>query len=498
MAKDILVDTNKGDFLSPEWDKKIQYWEVIWGKLFDTDKAFYMNIIVPDNQRSTVRYDKDNRFVCYVHADYCAEAAHFIVRFVVRKNTDGSLMDFHTINQSVPYPSEGAYRQSFMSTPQLIYASQLQIIENGGYFQVEFQSYNGGNITRAIFYQAEAVDFQIGEGENQSAQLLARCAPGKYYRFPTTGVDLTKYIGSVVDHTDLSKVLQDEFEYDQKNITEADFNNTNGDLQILFNGANEAEDKDLDDPNTLDVELFRVADDEYVRALYKAAQGILMDNEGYRSDILDWSGNLIGIWDVGSKCKLNKYSYQYPSTKQRITQGGVVTPSDGISYAVGHYKMEVGKLYALNYDGSVLPIDTHRIYKDTASSKDGSSPTITVWKWDGLFAAEVGDSLFVDEPYFTTDYAEYLERNKALNRRLLIPLKECTFHCYIGSEQEDITTKGYGLTTVADDSGNYASILAIAKHPTTGKLYGIVSLDSQIEEVRIEINSGRLLVIKQK
>lgn len=493
MAKDILVDTNKGDFLLPEWDKKIQYWEVIWGKLFDTDQEFYMNIIVPDNQRSTVRYDKNNRFVCYVHADYCAEALHFVVRFVVRKDTDGSLLDFYSINQSVPFPSKGMYRQDFMSTPQLIYASQLQMIENGGYFQVEFQNYNGGNITRAVFYQAEAVDFQIGEGENQSAQLLARCAPGKYYRFPTTGVDLTKYIGSVVEHTDLSKVLQDEFEYDQKNITEADFNNSNGDLQILFNGANDAEDKNLDDPSTLDIELFRVADDDYVRALYRAAQGILMDNEGYRNDILGWSGNLVGIWDVGSECKLSKCTYVYPSTGKRIQPSGLVDDENG--YKVGNYRMETGKLYALNYDTDTLPIGMDRV----TVNLNGEVQHLGVWKQDGLYVAEADGEVFVDEPFKTYDFGTYMEYKKALNRRLLIPLKACDFHCYIGSgNDEDLSSKGYGLTTVTDESGNYVSILAIAKHPTTGKLYGIVSLDSHIEEVRIEINTGRLLVIKQK
>jgi hypothetical protein len=83
-------------------------------------------------------------------------------------------------------------------------------------------------------------------------------------------------------------------------------------------------------------------------------------------------------------------------------------------------------------------------------------------------------------------------------------LKECSVYCYIGSQNTDGTTAedlytqyGCGLRVVTDKRGNYASILTLAVHPVTGKLYGIVSLDSEIEEVRIEKDTNRLLVIKQ-
>lgn len=494
MAKDILVDTNSGDFLSKSWDKKVEYRDTVWGKLFDKDKDLYLNVIIPYHKANQVRYDDNGEYICKIHADYYGDASTFLVRFVTKDQITGKYIDLRYKNTNCPNPCECEYRQEFMDMPKAIFASQLQVVEQNGYFQIQFKRYKGGNIERVFIYQAEDIDFEIGQGDDQSAQLLARCAPGKYYRYPTSGVDLTKYIGSVVEHSDITDRLSNEFDRDNKSILEASFNNESGDLKILFTGANEATDKNLDDPSVLDVELLKVADDDYVRTLYKAAQGLVMDNEGFRSDILDWTGKIIGMWDVGGECELDKLAADDTDGPAIITPAGLQLVEGGTieSYGVNIYNVKPGVLYCLNYKGHIPCYHVMKAY--------GKDRTAIVYHQYGLWMAKDTDNnRYCDDGLAETrnksDYIKYISNP---NNKLFMALKECTVYCCSTDyDRTDLTKYGCGLRIVTDKRGNYASILTLAVHPTTGKLYGIVSLDSEIEEVRIEKDTNRLLVIKQ-
>lgn len=493
MAKDILVDTNSGDFLFQDRDRKTQYWDVVWGRLFDGDAQLYMNVVVPVRKAGSVRYDDGGEYVCNVHAGYYADTSYFSVRLVTRDVATGSYVDLQRYDAAAPSPSEAMYYPEFVGTPQPIRASQLLLVDQDGYLKVVFKRYNKGSFVRAIICQGSDVDFKVGDGDSQSAQLLARCAPGKFYRFPTSGVDLTKYINSVVEHTGLTDSLVSEFGKDYKNVSEAAFDNTDGDLEVVFSGANEADDEGLSDPGTLDVELFRVADDDYVRSLYKAAQGVLMDNEGFVGDIEGWAGNLMGVWDVGGECGLDKTDYVQVvgAPKSRITGAGERVGDSGAGYLISSVSCTAGRLYALNYVGNVPVENSYSIIDKTNGTR------VTYWRWDPMFVAETSDDKYVDEEFYTNDWGVSNRRSTSKNRRCFVPLQDCVVYYYAGSLDNDLNLKGFGVRPVADEDGNYSTILAIAVHPTTGKMYGIVSLDSAIEEVRLDLKSNRLFVIKQ-
>lgn len=492
MAKDILVDTNGGDFLFQDRDKEVQYWDVVWGKLFEGDSVLYMNIVVPTRKANNIRYDDDGEFVCNVHAGYYADASYFFVRLVSKSMATGKYVDLHKNDVAVPLPSEAVYYPEFIGAPQSIRASQLLLIDQDGYLKVVFKRFNKGSFVRAIICQGGDVDFKVGAGDSQSAQLLARCAPGKFYRYPTSGVDLTKYINSVVEHTELTDSLVSEFRKDYKNISEASFDNINGDLEIIFSGANDADDKNLSDPNTLDVELLRIADDDYVRSLYKASQGILMNNDGFVEDVARWAGNLLGIWDIGGGCKLDKVDYTpfHGSPTQVITKTGEMVSDANRGYMISSVECAAGKMYALNYIDNV-PIEI-------GYTVNSSGIRRSYWKWDPLFLAEKGDKKYVDDDVYILDVAKYYSYAQSKNRRCFIPLEDCTVYYYAGyANENDLNLKGCGVRPVADERGNFSTVLAIAVHPTTGKLYGIVSLDSVIEEVKMDLISSKLFVIKQ-
>ena len=67
---------------------------------------------------------------------------------------------------------------------------------------------------------------------------------------------------------------------------------------------------------------------------------------------------------------------------------------------------------------------------------------------------------------------------------------------YAKSSSDDLNLKGYGVRPVSYEKGNFATVLAIVMHPNTGMLYGIISLDSVIDEVRINLKTSELFVIK--
>lgn len=495
MAKDILVDTNSGDFLVPERDKKTQYWEVVWGKLFSTDTQLYMNIVVPSRLARDIRYNDDGEYVCNVHAGYYADASFFLVRLVTQNISIGDYIDLHANDGAAPFPSEAMYYPEFIGAPQALKASQTLLVDPEGYMKVVFKRFNKGTYVRAIICQGGDLDFKIGDGDSQSAQLLARCAPGKYYRFPTSGVDLTKYINSVVEHTLLTDSLVSEFRKDYKNISEASFDNSDGDLEIIFSGANEADDKDLSDPNTLDVELLRIADDDYIRSLFKTSQGILMDNEGFVNDIASWAGNLLGVWDINGECKLDKVEYAYyGSSHACITKEGLndVAGPNSTGYLVSSVQCSAGKLYALNYVGNVQAIITTGYYvKGTSGYRQ------IYYQRDPLFMIQTGNEKYIDDDIYSTDYSWYTNYISSKNRRCFIPLKDCTAYYFAGSEQNNLNLKGCGVRPVADEVGNFSTVLALFVHPTTGKLYGLVSLDSIISEVKMDLRTNKLFVIKQ-
>lgn len=282
MARDISVNTQSGDFVVSESIPQTSYWKVVWGKISDSDKSEYMNIIVPSGYINNIQL-KDNKFECYVKAEYYPVNSEFLVRLVVFDVAANEYVPIQRYAINAPLPAGAEYYPTYTDRPQTVMACQLPSIDPDGQFVVLFSQYVNADLSCATIYSAKSVDFSIGDSDSQSAQLLARCAPGKYYRYPTTGLDLTKYINSVAEHTDMVESLVSQFASDSKQISEAEFDSSTGDLQIAFVGTKEADDENLLDPDLLDLELFRTADDDFIRAIYKQTHAVSTNG----SDFID-------------------------------------------------------------------------------------------------------------------------------------------------------------------------------------------------------------------
>ena len=96
----------------------------------------------------------------------------------------------------------------------------------------------------------------------QSSQLLSICEPGKYYRYPTSGIGTTKYIGSVVSNTDLGDKIIEQFKNNGISVQDAEFDASTGELQVIFFNEEIDQDEGLLEISELDVSEVDVSDEE--------------------------------------------------------------------------------------------------------------------------------------------------------------------------------------------------------------------------------------------
>lgn len=475
MAKDILVNTQSGDFIVSEDMPQTSYWDVVWGKITDSDKSEYMNIVVPSGYINSVQL-KNNKFECYAKAEYYPVNSEFLVRLVVLNVATNEYVPIQNYGVNAPLPSGAEYYPSYTAKSQNVMACQLPMIDSDGQFKISFSQYAKTGVAYATICSAKGVDFSIGDSDSQSAQLLARCAPGKYYRYPTTGLDLTKYINSVVEHTDMVDSLVSQFKSDSKQISEAEFDSSTGDLQVAFIGTKEAEDNNLIDPSLLNVELFRIADDDFVRTIYKNTHAAT-SNAGFIEGLM--GGSFFGLYDIGCAAELDKNVQDISIADGGLDgSGNLATSSNGAKIAT--MQLIAGKIYAADYGSEIC-------------TKDGDE-----WRTDVLFAIYTDDMeelVYLDEPFSTSSFLEYdAFVNSFKNRRCFIPLENLRIR-YRVWDAADGKTK-YGIYPLVDESSNYNSILGIAINDANGKLTAITSVQSNIENVKIDVKTNQILVIK--
>lgn len=107
-----------------------------------------------------------------------------------------------------------------------VYASTLPMISESSFF-VDFKD---GVVQ---LYAGTQSDFNIIKANRQNANCLLACFPGTLYRYPLTGVGLARWINSTnVQGTNLTKIIQDEFEADGATIRNASFNYDTKQLEL--------------------------------------------------------------------------------------------------------------------------------------------------------------------------------------------------------------------------------------------------------------------------
>lgn len=220
MVKDILLDIKEQDVLLADTASNNEpCFDVRWS-------GNVCNIIIPAIYTNYVFYDANGEFTCKVKISYkpLASAFSFAIQLV---------------NGTSPVSGGNAASYIYGSLEKtLLKASQLPIINTDGTYRLLFKR----SSESVLVYSGEESDFAIGPSDNQNAQLITLCGPGKNYRYPTTGIDITKYLNSVVAQTDLQEQIQNQFNADNKTIYSAEFDSQTGDLETFFSAEKEQDD----------------------------------------------------------------------------------------------------------------------------------------------------------------------------------------------------------------------------------------------------------------
>ena len=257
-VRDILVNVDSGDLLLSAGDMSSRlFLNKVWGILFEDDNAntLYANVIIPSRKLNKLVADDQNRYLLYVKASYYPYNTPFQVRLVLDNNGT-----YEPIEQpSCRFP---VLSLAYIPGKELMRcnASELPGINiNGNYlFKLEF----GQGSNTAYVYTADNTDLLVGGSDLQASQLLSVCEPGKYYRYPTTGIGVTKFIGSVVQHTELGDKIIEQFQNNGISVQDADFDARTGELQVIFFNEEIDEDSGLLDVSEIDLSSLDVTDEE--------------------------------------------------------------------------------------------------------------------------------------------------------------------------------------------------------------------------------------------
>lgn len=250
MAKDLLIDIDKHDVIFRDvTNNKVIVYDTKWGVVFDGDDAdeTTLSIIVPLQYRKKIKYDTEGVLVVKANVAYLPVRNNIKVRF---------LTEFRGMYEKLE-PENGPKGEhallccsasSQTSNPPL--ASELPLLNVDGYFSILFFE---DDVMAEIFSGKES-DFYVQLSDNQTSKLLTICAPGKLYRYPTTGVSIFSYLNSVIAHSDLAEKLNEQFGEEDRTIFDASFDNMTGELDLNASPELTEKDANLTDIEDMDYE----------------------------------------------------------------------------------------------------------------------------------------------------------------------------------------------------------------------------------------------------
>ncbi len=462
MTRDVVVDIGGADIsLSDGLGKGSVFFDVVWGDVLPTDDGshLYANVVLPIQYLGIMRYDQDGDFVMRVRMPYHPVSSNFIIRFITYDGGGYSAMSYST-----EIPTEvAAYTYAFNRIlPQKVTASRLPIVNINGEYLIRISKVDNNNFNRAYIYSANETDLEIGLSDDQAAKLLALCAAGKYYRYPITGVGATDYINTVVRNTDLSDKLKGQFEKNGMPVMSAEFDVATGDLKTTFSGEQEPEpDTDLTDIELLDLDLLRIADDDYIRRVQAIAES---DGDEGIVSLMVMYGYLFGFYLFPDNTTEMSLLNDSVSDGTIDCDGEIVDGEEGQVVVMANLREGSIVVFDLPDNGN----DSHPIYT-CLSPMDGS----------------VMDKCRVGRTFTRKDGV----------RECGLVIADMTIAYNMRREDLD---NGNGVFLLGQTEANMKNLLAMAVDDVTGRLLGIIASSSNIIDAVLDIKTNDLLTIKQE
>ena len=230
--KDILLDIQERDLILTNQNKYIKFKRASWGS--DSNDYCYLNIESEDNENVENVYTDTEERPSYVLADASVYVPLESSDIYFTAAYHPSTLKVKIVFDNVEYPVKTKF---WDGQKRDVRACQFPIINISGKYMVRITQEDDDDVLCAYLYNADELDFASDESQDQEAQLLALCAPGQNYRYPTVGIDASKYINSVPSMTDLGQRIVSEFSNDGKEVYNADFDADTGNITVEFNQA---------------------------------------------------------------------------------------------------------------------------------------------------------------------------------------------------------------------------------------------------------------------
>lgn len=448
MVRDLIIDIKEHDLsLTDKSSSATPIFNCLWGNVFDEDEAvdtLICNILVPEAYWNIVKYSDNNEFICKFVSPYIPDTRHFRVRMIAFK--DGGYSLFSTIRGDFGVQVVSYALSRNIASP--IPASMLSYINIDGIFQMRFVRNEKSEIfDKAYIYSGYATDLEVSFSDNQAAQLLSLNGPGHYYRYPTSGVGITKYLNAVISHSNLFEKLEEQFEKDSRILDSAEFDNANGDLGVLFEPEKEESDNGLMDIENLNTGFFDRFTDDFVRQ---------------NTVITEVDENL--FFDT-----LNEYDYMMglylfvdeTTTSQRVAD----------RYIEG----------AFDSDGNIIPSDEYIIVSATLEPD-------TIIMFDDETEDDVKGS-----PIFIINDNDETRLYTSLVEQVFWVTEEC-HKCFILKKRAEVRYMIHkdqflnekGLYIVPQTSANIKNMLGLVQDIATGRILGIVSSSTNINDMTMD------------
>ena len=446
--QDILLDTKAFDIQLRDLNSNVEVYSAEWEQSETDPSLSYLNVFVPQKDVNKIDFSNGKREV-HIQAKYFPSFTVFSVRLVVSDSSEKGYQLLSKIKAGIPEEFYAFSRLDYGSDLFQICASQLPYVNIDGRFSILLKLSSGVLANVAEIYSLAATDFAIGDSNDQEAKLLSICAPGKYYRYPSTGVDVTKYINSVVQHTELGENMSSQFERDSKFISDADFDSSDGSLDVLFMGEKEDPAGSLQSIDSLDTELLKKADDDFVRETLKEMSGTTP------SSVFE----IVDLDAVRFICKLDG------EVTGTLLQGTV--EYDRIFNSIGEKQEMAGySITTANVSkGDVLIVNMQR-----------SFPLPILFK----IVNSGGDTLFMQA---TADNFIYFQT------KVMLVVEDCIIS-YNRRYLDDVE-HGIFKMTVTDDE--LKSLIAIASDRKTGAVSAILSGNTSIQGLRPIDHTGEII-----
>lgn len=231
--KDILLDIQERDLILSNQNKYIKFRRASWGS--DDNDYCYLNIESEDNENVENVYTDTEERPSYVFADSSVYVPLESSNIYFTTKYHPSVLKVKIVFDGVEYPVKTKF---WDGQKRDVKACQFPIINISGKYMIQIAQEEDDKVLCAYLYNADELDFTSNESQDQEAQLLALCAPGQNYRYPTVGIDVSKYVNSVPSLTDLGQKIVNEFSNDGKDVYNADFDADTGNITVEFNQSN--------------------------------------------------------------------------------------------------------------------------------------------------------------------------------------------------------------------------------------------------------------------